>query len=139
MPDTFAPLAMTSAHFVELLAQYLARFQHAASQLAEARLLARPTEDLTAALARDLLAYSWSVQSRALLRPAEAGTQQQQALELHLRLSVIETLVGLRSGQLPALLTAQGPDDTAPTPSQLQRLAAAEARVFHLYGAASLN
>lgn len=140
MPDTFTPIAMTSPRFMELLSHYLARFQEAARLLAEAQLLARPTDELTAASYRDLQAYSWAVQSRALLRAAEASTPQQQALELHLRLSVVETLVGFRRGQvLPGVAPASSSDEAAPTPQQLQRLAAAEARVFHLYQVASLN
>ncbi len=139
MLHLFTSLAETTSHFLTLLSQYLAGFKQAARLLIEARQLDQPTDELEANLRRDLLAYSWSVQSRPFLRVAAASAPPQQALELHLRLSVVELLAALRLNRMAEPVPAPQPDALAPTPQQLQRLAAAEARLFHCYGAIPLN
>ena len=122
-----------------MLSQYLAKFREIAQQLLEAQQLAQPTEDIEASLLHHLMAYMGTVRNRVLLlAAADSVTDEQQALELHTRLSVVETLVALRYGKIPELQTAS-PSESTSMPALWQRLASAESRLFHLFGVAPLN
>jgi hypothetical protein len=131
---------MTSPCFVDILGHYLAKFREIAQQSLEAQQLAQPTDAIEASLRNHLTAYMWTVRNRALLLLAAADsiTDEQQAVQLLTRLSVVEALVGLRYGKLPALL-AEPTTDLGSLHVLLQRLVSAESRLFHLFGVAPLN
>jgi len=131
---------MTSPCFVDILGQYLAKFREIAQQLLEAQQLAQPTEAIEALLRNHLTAYMWTIRNRALLllAAADSVTDEQQAVQLHARLSVVETLVGLRRGKLPEP-PAEPTAEAGSLHVLLQRLVAAESRLFHLFGVAPLN
>jgi AcrR family transcriptional regulator len=123
-----------------MLGQYLAKFREIAQQLLEAQQLAQPTEAIEKSLLNHLTAYMWTVRNRALLLLAAADsiTDEQQAEQLLTRLSVVEALVGLRRGKLPEL-PVEPTTDLHSLHALLQRLVAAESRLFHLFGIAPLN
>jgi AcrR family transcriptional regulator len=123
-----------------MLGQYLAKFREIAQQLVEAQQLAQPTEAIEASLLNHLTAYMWTVRNRALLllTAADSITDEQHAEQLLTRLSVVEALVGLHRGKLPEL-PADPTTDLNSLHALLQRLVAAESRLFHLYRIAPLN
>ena len=131
---------MTSPCFVDMLGQYLAKFREIAQQLREAQQLAQPTEVIEASLLNHLTAYMWTVRNRALLLLAvtDSITDEQQAEQLLTRLSVVETLVGLRCGKLLEP-PAEPITNFGSLPAPLQRLVLAESRLFHLFRVAPLN
>ena len=122
-----------------MLSQYLAKFREIAQQSLETQQLAQPTEAIEASLLRHLRAYKCTVHNRALLLlSADANTDEQQVLELHTRLSVVETLVAYRYGKIPEQQVASATKSTSQH-ALLQRLVSTESRLFHLYGVAPLN
>ena len=132
---------MTSARFVRTLARHLALFQATAALLAEATLLGQPTTDLEATLLQTLATYAWAVRSRALLLLARTNPPALPSPnELHIRLSVIETLLATRLAHATAPVPpTEAPDQTPVTQPLFQRLATAESRLFHLFGIIPLN
>jgi len=135
-------MAMNSARYVRTLSQHLEVLRATAHHLAEARQEGQATAMDEARLLHQLTAYGWAVRNRAwLISPAYAVDGQELPVdreELHIRLLAVETLVQLRLGQLPG--QPAEPTDLSPASHELvQRLAAAESRLFHLYQLFPLN
>jgi hypothetical protein len=135
-------IAMHTARYVKTLSRHLMGLQVAAHQLAEARHAGLETVTDEARFLHQLTDYGWAVRNRVwLISPAYRADGQLLPVaieELHIRLVALETLVQLRLGQLPS--PPAEPADLSPATHELvQRLAAAENRLFHLYQLFPLN
>lgn len=133
---------MNFDHYTTFLSQRLADVQADAQLLDEARQLGLPTDTAEARLRNGLADYALAVRSRLWLVTKGYGIGKELPVpttaELHVRLSALEMLVAMRSGKI-VIPSPEALEETPVTPELLQRLAAAESRMFHAFEIYPLN